>query len=282
MKPGTLFPCLACALLLTACANESQLLRSEQPAATLDSALAEAGRVAAAGQQDKAMGLLRSAAGSYPADKAPWLSMAQMKFDRASYGEAILHAQEALQRDPGDQVGNSIIAVSGLRLSTKALADLSQQNNLSGSLRSEARDLARVLRTSLGEEVLVFAAWAPGVLEDYIAAGLKPHPDGVQLRFTRENETAVYRSLPHHIGALVKPGLAVPAGFIGGAESVENRQAGLDATRRLVGENFRIIPGGHLFPMESPELTARVTHEMISQLLAQQGAQRQPQPRRRA
>jgi tetratricopeptide (TPR) repeat protein len=161
MKPGTRFPCLACALLLTACANESQLLRSEQPAATLDSTLAEAGRVAAAGQQDKAMGLLRSAAGSYPADKAPWLSMAQMKFDRASYGEAILHAQEALQRDPGDQVGNSIIAVSGLRLSTKALADLSQQNNLSGSLRSEARDLARVLRTSLGEEVLVPPPAAP-------------------------------------------------------------------------------------------------------------------------
>jgi pimeloyl-ACP methyl ester carboxylesterase len=128
----------------------------------------------------------------------------------------------------------------------------------------------------------MFAAWAPGVLADYIAAGLKPHPDGVQLRFTRENETAVYRSLPHHIGALVKPGLKVPAGFIGGDQSVENRQAGLDATRRLVGDNFRIIPGGHLFPMESPDLTARVTYEMISQLLAQQGAQRQPRPRRQA
>ena len=128
----------------------------------------------------------------------------------------------------------------------------------------------------------MFAAWAPGVLEDYIAAGLKPHPEGVQLRFTRENETAVYRSLPHHIGALVRPGLQVPAGFIGGDQSVENRQAGLDATRRLVGDNFRIIPGGHLFPMESPELTAKVSHEMISQLLAQQGAQRQARPRRQA
>jgi hypothetical protein len=40
-------------------------------------------------------------------------------------------------------------------LSTKALADLSQQNNLSGSLREEAQNLARMLRTSLGEEVLV-------------------------------------------------------------------------------------------------------------------------------
>jgi hypothetical protein len=40
-------------------------------------------------------------------------------------------------------------------LSTKALADLSQQNNLSGSLREEAQNLARMLRASLGEEVLV-------------------------------------------------------------------------------------------------------------------------------
>jgi tetratricopeptide (TPR) repeat protein len=156
MKLGTTIPGLACALLLSACATDAPLLRPEKASAvTLDSALAEANRMAAGGQQDKAMTLLRSAAGSYPADKAPWLSMAQMKFDRASYGEAILHAQEALQRDPSDQVGNSIIAVSGLRLSTKALADLSQQNNLSGSLRTEAQDLARVLRTSLGEDVLV-------------------------------------------------------------------------------------------------------------------------------
>ena len=119
----------------------------------------------------------------------------------------------------------------------------------------------------------LFAAWAPGVLGDYIQTGLKPHPDGVQLRFTRENETQVYRALPHHIGRMVAKGLRVPAGFIGGDASAENRQAGLDATRRLVGRNFRIIPGGHLFPMESPELTASVTHEMIVQLLRAAGTQ---------
>lgn len=117
----------------------------------------------------------------------------------------------------------------------------------------------------------IFAAWAPGVLRDYIDAGLKPHPDGVQLRFTRETETAVYRSLPHHIGRLVRGGLQVPAGFIGGTESAENRQAGLAPTRRLVGRNFRLIPGGHLFPMESPELAAEVTRQMIGALLGVQG-----------
>ena len=156
MKFRVVFPNLACALLLSACATDGPLMRPDQPlAVTLESAMTEAARASAAGQQDKALGLLRNAASAYPAEKGPWLSMAQMKFDRASYGDAILHAQEALQRDPGDQIGNSIIAVSGLRLSAKALADLSQQNNLSGSLRDEAQGLARMLRSSLGEDVLV-------------------------------------------------------------------------------------------------------------------------------
>ncbi|MES2256920.1 MAG: alpha/beta hydrolase [Pseudomonadota bacterium] len=128
----------------------------------------------------------------------------------------------------------------------------------------------------------LFASWAPGVLRDYIETGLKPHPEGVQLRFTRENETAVYRGLPHHIGRLVGKGLRVPAGFIGGTESQENSQAGLGATRRLVGHHFRLLPGGHLFPMESPELAAQATHEMISALLAEQGASAAGHARRRA
>lgn len=159
----TPLPILACALLLSACASDGALLRAEraQPA-TLERALAEADTAVAAGQADKAQVILKSAASSYPADKQPWLHLAQMKFDRASYGEAIANALEALQRDPNDKLGNSIVAVSGLRLSTKALTDLSQQNNLNGSLRSEAQDLARLLRTSLGEDVLVPSA-GPGV-----------------------------------------------------------------------------------------------------------------------
>jgi hypothetical protein len=60
-----------------------------------------------------------------------------------------------LVRDPNDKLANSIIAISGLRLSTRALGDLSRQNNLSGSLRTESQDLAKLLRESLGETVLV-------------------------------------------------------------------------------------------------------------------------------
>lgn len=118
----------------------------------------------------------------------------------------------------------------------------------------------------------IFAAWAPGMLRDYIDSGLEPHPDGVQLRFKRENETAVYRGVPHHLGRLARAEFPVPIGFIGGTESVECRHAGLGATRKLVGRHFRQIPGGHLFPMESPALAARVAHELIGALLAAEPA----------
>lgn len=115
----------------------------------------------------------------------------------------------------------------------------------------------------------LFAAWAPGVLQDYMDSGLVPHPDGVQLRFTRDTETAIYSTLPHHLGGLMREPFPVPIGFIGGTESWETSQSGLGHTRALVGPNFRMIPGGHLFPMESPALAADVTHEMIASLLAQ-------------
>lgn len=113
----------------------------------------------------------------------------------------------------------------------------------------------------------LFAAWAPGVLEDYMASGLKPHPEGVQLRFTREVETSIYASLPHHLPKLVRGRFPAPIGFIGGTDSWETSQSGLGHTQALVGKHFRIVPGGHLFPMESPAVAAEATREMIASLL---------------
>lgn len=156
ITPRTWLPCMAGLMLLSGCATDGDSVRADKlQASTLEHALAEADTALASGHADKAQSILKNAATSYPADKTPWLHMAQIKFERASYGEAIINAQEALLRDPNDKLGNSIVAVSGLRLSTKALADLSQQNNLNGSLRSEAQDLAKLLRSSLGEDVLV-------------------------------------------------------------------------------------------------------------------------------
>jgi hypothetical protein len=78
-----------------------------------------------------------------------------MRFDSKNYGEAIVDALEAIERDPDDTMANSIAAVSGLRVSSKALGELTRKNRLSGNVKTEAEELAKLLRTSLREDDLV-------------------------------------------------------------------------------------------------------------------------------
>jgi pimeloyl-ACP methyl ester carboxylesterase len=103
-----------------------------------------------------------------------------------------------------------------------------------------------------------FARWAPGVLDDYLACGLEPAPDGgVQLAFRREVETRIYNTLPHHLGPLLKrhPPRG-PVAFLGGTQSAEVRQAGLALTRAVTRGRMAWIEGSHLVPMERPQETA--------------------------
>lgn len=112
-----------------------------------------------------------------------------------------------------------------------------------------------------------FARWAPGVLHDYLDAGLERDGRGLRLAFDREVETAIYRTLPHHLPALLRrhpPGC--PVAFVGGTDSVEARQAGLAATRTLVGARWRMLEGSHLFPMERPAEAAAAVLDSIASL----------------
>lgn len=107
------------------------------------------------GGRERARLIYRDAAKSYPTDKRPWLRLAQSYFDAGDYGNAVLASQEVVQRDPADSVAQGLLAVSGLRISTTALASLRNQNSLTTSARSEAENMARSLRSILGESVLV-------------------------------------------------------------------------------------------------------------------------------
>jgi len=150
-----LIPAIACAALLAACASPGDGALGAAKPATVAAAMAGADAAVAAGKPDQAYTLLKGASLAFPTDKTPWVRMAQMRFDANDYGEAIVHAHEALERDPDDLLANSIAAVSGLRVTSKALGDLTRKNKLNGDVKSEAQDLAKLLRTSLGEEVLV-------------------------------------------------------------------------------------------------------------------------------
>ncbi|MCU6499126.1 hypothetical protein LPN04_15115 [Rugamonas sp. A1-17] len=156
---GRFIGAAVCAASLSACMTAPVVQKPVTP--SMEDMLAKASQASGAGQKEQAVTLWKEAAEAYPADKTPWTNIAQTRYEAGQYGDAIVSAQEVLVRDPNDRLANSIIAISGLRLSTRALSDLSRQNNLSGSLRTESQDLAKLLRESLGETVLVPPAPAP-------------------------------------------------------------------------------------------------------------------------
>ena len=172
---GRFFGATLCAIALSACSTPPKQAMQQQAAKpSLDAMMAKAAQANGAGQKEQAVTAWKQAAAAYPADKTPWSNIAQARYDAGQYGDAIVNAQEVLVRDPNDRLANSIIAISGLRLSTRALADLSRQNNLSGSIRTESQDLAKLLRESLGEQVLVPPpVAAPAPAKTNVAKGRK-------------------------------------------------------------------------------------------------------------
>lgn len=106
-------------------------------------------------KRDEAVGVLNQIAKMNPARKEPWTRLSRVYFDSGNYGQAIVAADEVLQRDPTDRAAKSIRAVSGLRVATQSLTQLRFDTQMKGSARADAIGLAKVLRETLGEEVLV-------------------------------------------------------------------------------------------------------------------------------
>lgn len=110
-----------------------------------------------------------------------------------------------------------------------------------------------------------FARWDPRMLAGYVRHGFREDGGRVVLRFTREVETRIYDTLPHHVGSLVRRHPPrIPVHFLAGTQSAEMRQAGAEASRALAGPRFRWIEGPHLYPMEKPEETARLVLEALA------------------
>lgn len=125
-----------------------------------------------ANQRDAARKAWRAAAKAYPTQKAPWQKLAEDYFDAADYGNAILAAQEVLQRDAQDTLAHSVLAVSGLRLSTVSLLALRERSAYPVGSRDEALGLTRAMREALGETTLV----PPVRAEAPVAATRAPAP----------------------------------------------------------------------------------------------------------
>jgi hypothetical protein len=123
---------------------------------SLEELMQRAQNSAKEGRREAARIEYRDAAKAYPAVKAPWVKLAEDYFEVSDYGNAILAAQEVQQRDPQDVLAQSVLAVSGLRVSSAALIALRDQTSgVPSSTRDQAEALTRTLREALGETVLV-------------------------------------------------------------------------------------------------------------------------------
>jgi len=107
------------------------------------------------GNREEAVKILDDLAKKNPGRKDPWVRLAKIHFDGENYAQAIVAAEEALQRDSADRTAKSIRAVGGLRVAAQSLADLRGDVELKGDARSDAVGLAKVMRETLGEDVLV-------------------------------------------------------------------------------------------------------------------------------
>ncbi len=113
-----------------------------------------------------------------------------------------------------------------------------------------------------------FARWDAQVLHDYIDHGTFDSDDSRTLSFDRDVETAIYDTLPHNLGALLRRyPLRCKAAFIGGRQSREMKQVGMAMTQQVTHGRITMLDGTHLFPMEKPVATAAAIEASLRNLL---------------
>ncbi|MFP6562267.1 tetratricopeptide repeat protein [Paraburkholderia sp. B3] len=149
---GVMVACGVACAVMAGCASTQQNV--PPTADQFNKQLADADAVAKAGDQDKAIGLYQDLAKADPTREEPWSRIAQIQFSQNHYGQAIVAAQEALQRDQTDRTAKSVLAVSGLRIATESLGELRDDAALQGDAKSDAQALAVQLRDTLGESEL--------------------------------------------------------------------------------------------------------------------------------
>lgn len=186
-----------------------------------DQLLQEAQEALRSGAKARAQKLFEEASKTNPADKKPWVNLAQMHFDEGNYAQAITAGQEVLARDSKDQMARSIVLVSSLRVAAKSLAEMRELNQWTGDARAEAKKVASILRENLGEEVLV-PAINPNIDEDEPkAVKIKPKPKPKPKARPKPKNTASPRPTENEMthASPPPPAVAPPPKASGGGRS---------------------------------------------------------------
>jgi pimeloyl-ACP methyl ester carboxylesterase len=99
-------------------------------------------------------------------------------------------------------------------------------------------------------------------LEDYMNYGMEYDANRIALKFNREIEWAIYRTLPHHLPTL-KSQLTVPRALIYGQETDVIKTGDIKYMKNVLNFMVEKVQGGHLFPFEYPKEAALVLKNVI-------------------
>lgn len=102
----------------------------------------------------------------------------------------------------------------------------------------------------------LFAGFTPACLDDYITFGVLEDARGFSLRFDPEVEYQIFKTIPHNLPSVTKP-LDIPVYLVYGTESKVCDKMDRNYLQSMQVKTIS-IPGGHMVPMQTPELLAKV------------------------
>lgn len=108
----------------------------------------------------------------------------------------------------------------------------------------------------------LFKNFHPQALKDYVAFGTEPDPNGgIRLRFEPDVEIEIFRHLADHLSRSHRK-IKVPVAIVRGEDSDLMTDARI-AKLKKKGFDCYHVPGGHMFPLEHPD----VTRHCLTQIL---------------
>src|SRR5574343_312525 len=116
---------------ISGCASNKVSMSQEEFSAAMAQSSMNVDSLLEKGNQEEAVKILGDLAKKNPGRKEPWIRMAKVHFDAENYAQAIVAAEEALQRDGADRSAKSIRAVAGWRGGADAAPAASGANPLS-------------------------------------------------------------------------------------------------------------------------------------------------------
>ena len=112
-----------------------------------------------------------------------------------------------------------------------------------------------------------FQAFDPDCFEDYARYALTDFEGGVRLTVPVATEVEIFRTTPTDAWRY-RSALKVPGVFLAGAQSEFVRAGFGGRLARHHHLDYRLVPGGHMFPLENPLLTVEAIREGLAPILA--------------